>query len=100
MVHAGPIAAVARAVHGAQIYRVVLVSGIDRARRVFDERFAPDVVVAEPQPGCFEVALDGDDAVADLVEALVLRGVRVRAVHPRESELEAVYRASAVAEVA
>jgi ABC-2 type transport system ATP-binding protein len=97
MVRTGPIAEVARAVQGTQVYRVELQAGIDRARRVFEERGA---VIDEPTPGCFDLALSDDTAVADLVEALVLRGVRVCGVRLRESALEAVYRASAVAEVA
>lgn len=100
MVHAGPIAEVARGVHGAQLYRIELSGGIDKARKVFDERFGDASTVSEPDPGCFELPIEGDDAVAALVEALVLRGARVRAVGPKESALEAVYRASAVAEVA
>ena len=99
MVQAGPIAEVARGVRGAQIYRLELASGMDRARRVLEERVGGRAF-AEPQPGCFELALDGEDAVAELVEQLVLRGARVCGVRPRESALEAVYRASAVAEVA
>ena len=97
MVRSGAIADVARSMHGAQTFRIELCGGIDRARRVFDER---GTKVAEPEPGCFELALADDDAVAVLVEALVLRGARVRGVRPKESALEAVYRASAVAEVA
>ncbi|MEO6953071.1 MAG: ABC transporter ATP-binding protein [Polyangia bacterium] len=97
MVQSGSIADVARSVQGAQTLRIELCGGIDRARRVFGER---GTKVEEPEPGCFELALEDDDAVAVLVEALVLRGARVRAVRPKESALEAVYRASAVAEVA
>ena len=97
MVHSGAIADVARSVRGAQTFRIELCGGIDRARKVFDERGAE---VDEPEPGCFELALADDDEVARLVEALVLRGARVRGVRPKESALEAVYRASAVAEVA
>ena len=65
---------------------------------VFAER--GESSVTEPEPGCFELAIANDDAIASLVEALVLRGARLRAVAPKESALEAVYRASAVAEVA
>jgi len=99
MVQSGTIAEVARRVEGAQMYRIELVGGIDRARRVFEERGAQERVT-EPEAGCFELPLESEDEVAALVEALVLRGARVRAVRPRESALEAVYRASAVAEVA
>ena len=104
MVQSGSIADVARDVRGVQIYRIELSGGIDKARKVFDERFGVAHPVSEPDPGCFELAIggekDGDDAIAGLVEALVLRGARVRSVGPKESALEAVYRASAVAEVA
>jgi ABC-2 type transport system ATP-binding protein len=100
MVQSGPIGQVARAVHGAVVYRIELGGGIDRARRVFEERAAQLGRVEEPMPGTFELAIPDEDAVSDLVEALVLRGARVRGVRPRESALEAVYRASAVAEVA
>jgi ABC-2 type transport system ATP-binding protein len=97
MVQSGPIAEVARGVRGAQIYRIDLSAGIDRARRVMEERAA---VFAEPEPGSFELELPDEHAVSALVEALVLRGASVCGVRPRESALEAVYRASAVAEVA
>ncbi len=103
MVQSGRITDVARDVRGAQLYRIELSGGIDKARKVFDERFGVAHTVNEPDPGCFELALggeDGDEAIAALVEALVLRGARVRSVGPKESALEAVYRASAVAEVA
>ena len=66
---------------------------------VFEERYG-DRRVIEPEAGCFELAIDDEDEVASLIEALVLRGARLRTVRPRESALEAVYRASAVAEVA
>jgi ABC-2 type transport system ATP-binding protein len=98
MVQSGAIGAVARAVQGAQIYRIDVRSGIDRARRVLEERGT--LRFAEPQPGSFELPLADEDAVAELVESFVLRGARVCGVRPRESALEAVYRASAVAEVA
>jgi ABC-2 type transport system ATP-binding protein len=98
MVQSGAIREVARAVRGAQTYRIELSSGIDRARRLLEERGLDRYL--EPQPGCFELMLADEDAVGELVEALVLRGARVCGVRPRESALEAVYRASAVAEVA
>jgi len=97
MVRAGAIAEVARVTHGGQIHRVEVTAGIDRARRLLQERSWP---FAEPAPGVFELPLPNEDAVAELVEALVLRGARICGVRPRESALEAVYRASAVAEVA
>ena len=99
MVQSGSISEVAREVEGGQVYRIELVGGIDRARKVFEER-GVNSRLAEPEAGCFELPLGSEDEVASLVEALVLRGARVRAVRPRESALEAVYRASAVAEVA
>jgi ABC-2 type transport system ATP-binding protein len=98
MVQSGSIREVARAVRGAQTYRIELSTGIDRARRLLEERGHRSYI--EPQPGCFELMLANEDAVGELVEALVLRGARVCGVRPRESALEAVYRASAVAEVA
>jgi ABC-2 type transport system ATP-binding protein len=98
MVQSGTIDSVAQSVRGVQVYRVELAGGIDRARKVFDEKFATGV--SEPEPGAFELTLPDDDAVASLVEALVLRGARIKTVRPRETALEAVYRASAVAEVA
>lgn len=98
MVRAGALAEVAQATR--VVYRVV-VQATDRARRVFADFGARLCAVEEPQPGCFEVTLDGGpDAAADLVEALVLRGARVSHLAPRESALEAVYRASAATAVA
>jgi ABC-2 type transport system ATP-binding protein len=100
MVQSGPIAEIARGVTGAQRYRVEISGGIDKARRVLDERFGATWPIEEPMPGCFELPIENDEQIAGLIEALVLRGVRLRQVAPKESALEAVYRASAVAEVA
>jgi ABC-2 type transport system ATP-binding protein len=76
-------------------------AGGDKAARVLADFGSRLVGQAEPAPGRFEVELDGGpDAVADLIEALVLRGVRVAGVAPRESALEAAYRQSAATEVA
>jgi ABC-2 type transport system ATP-binding protein len=73
----------------------------DKAVRVLAD-FGPRLSAwRQLSPFCFEVDLDGGaDTVADLVEALVLRGARVAQVAPRESALEAAYRQSAVTEVA
>jgi ABC-2 type transport system ATP-binding protein len=73
----------------------------DKAARALAD-FGPRLIAhREPAPGRFEVDLDGGpDAVADLVEALVLRGARIAGVAPRESALEAAYRQSAATEVA
>ena len=73
----------------------------DKAARVFAD-FGPRLsATRETAPGRFEVDLDGGaDAVAALVEALVLRGARLTHVAPRESAIEAVYRRSAATEVA
>jgi ABC-2 type transport system ATP-binding protein len=73
----------------------------DKAARVLADFGARLVAHAEPAPGRFEVELEGGaESVADLVEALVLRGARVAGVAPRESALEAAYRQSAATEVA
>jgi ABC-2 type transport system ATP-binding protein len=80
------------------VYRVDVLEHADKARRLLAER---SLEFEEPQPGRFEVRLDGGEAaVAELVEQLVLRGARVSHVAPRESALEAVYRASAASKVA
>ena len=73
----------------------------DKALRVFAE-FGPRLSAPRPTtPGRFEVEIEGGpDVVAELVEALVLRGARVAEVAPRESALEAMYRQSAATEVA
>jgi ABC-2 type transport system ATP-binding protein len=87
---------------GARVTWVLEVcAGGDKAARVLDD-FGPRLLQrAEPAPGRIEVELDGGrDAVADLIEALVLRGVRLVGVAPRESALEAAYRQSAATEVA
>ena len=73
----------------------------DKARRVFAD-FGPRLsAVEENGPGRLLVTLSGgDEAVADLVDALALRGARLRHIAPRESALEAVYRMSAAVAVA
>jgi ABC-2 type transport system ATP-binding protein len=102
MIHAGPLDGVAQAARSAPtVYNVELVSGADRARRVLGEQGPRVASWKEIAPGRFEVELAGGaDAVAELVEALVLRGARVSHVAPRESALEAVYRRSAASAVA
>ncbi len=106
MIRAGAIAGIARDAQRARtVYRVEVCARVDAAERALAE-FGPRVgeVTREAVDGGivrFDVALDGGDAaVADLVESLVLRGARVSHVAPRESALEAVYRASAAAAVA
>jgi ABC-2 type transport system ATP-binding protein len=100
MIRAGAIDAIAAA--DARVTYVLEVRGhADKAARVLAD-FGPRVVARrETSPGRFEVELDGGpDAVAALVEALVLRGARLHHVAPRESAIEAVYRRSAATEVA
>jgi ABC-2 type transport system ATP-binding protein len=101
MIHAGPVDALVAAQKGARLVYVVEVLDSDRARRALAD-FGPRLLLKEePQPGRFEITLDGGaETVAALVEALVLRGAKVSHVAPRESALEAVYRASAAAQVA
>jgi ABC-2 type transport system ATP-binding protein len=101
MIHCGPIEDVARSASGGRaVYRVEVRQG-DRARRALAD-FGPRLVaIEEPEPGRFDLTVDGgDETLADLVDALVLRGARVSHVAPRETALEAVYRASAAAKVA
>jgi ABC-2 type transport system ATP-binding protein len=101
MIHAGPVDALVAAQKGARLVYVIDVLDADRARRAFNDFGARLLSKEEPQPGRFEVTLDGGaETVAALVESLVLRGAKVSHVAPRESALEAVYRASAAAQVA
>ena len=100
MIRAGAIDAIAAS--DARVTYVLEVRGsVDKAARVFAD-FGPRLYAhRETMPGRFEVDLDGGpDAVAELVEALVLRGARLAHVAPRESAIEAVYRRSAATEVA
>ncbi len=105
MIRAGAIDAIARSAQQARtVYCLDVGAHVDRAARVLDD-FGPRLVRVEHAPidggARIEVELlGGDEAVADLVEALVLRGVRLHRVAPRESALEAVYRASASGAVA
>src|SRR5262249_19763165 len=98
MVQCGKIEEIAERSAGQIVYRIEALDHGDKARRLFAEKGLP---FEEPQPGRFELKLDGgENAVADLVEQLVLRGVKISHVAPRESALEAVYRASAASKVA
>ena len=102
MVRCGSIEAIARQAAGERtVYWLDVRSHGDRARRVLDERSGKVVAWEEVawEQGATRLAVEiegGPDAVAELVEALVLRGVRGSHVAPRESALEAIYRASAV----
>ena len=88
MICAGAIDAVLRqGGAGARVTYVIEVrANADKAARVFSD-FGPRLAACrEAAPGRFEVELDGgDETVAALVEALVLRGARVTHVAPRES---------------
>jgi ABC-2 type transport system ATP-binding protein len=99
MIRSGAIDAIAET--RAKSYIVELRGHADKAARVFAD-FGPRLHGhRELGPGRFEIELEGGgDAVAELVEALVLRGARVSHVAPRESAIEAVYRQSAATEVA
>ncbi len=99
MIRAGAIDAIAADAHATYVIEVR--GNVDKAARVFAD-FGPRVhATRQVSPGRFEVELDGGpDAVASLVEALVLRGARLSHVAPRESAIEAVYRKSAATEVA
>jgi ABC-2 type transport system ATP-binding protein len=102
LIHAGAIEEIAAVTSGGRAtYVIELRGGADRAARALDD-FGPRLCAREELgPGRFAVELTGGaEAVADLVEALVLRGARVSHVAPRESAIEAVYRRSAAAKVA
>jgi ABC-2 type transport system ATP-binding protein len=96
LIHLGPIERVADAAAGADVVQVIEVAHADKARRALAD-FGPRLTAwDEPSPGRFEVTVQGGaEGVADLVEAMVLRGARVSHVAPRESALEAVYKKSA-----
>jgi len=99
MIRAGAIDAIAGDARVTYVLEVR--ANADKAARVFAD-FGPRLHAhRETAPGRYEVELDGGaDAVAALVEALVLRGARLSHVAPRESAIEAVYRKSAATEVA
>ena len=105
MLQSGAIADIARTMQQRRVtYRLEVRANFDRATRVLDG-FGPRLVAWESGPVDGGVRLEvelegGDETAADLVEALVLRGARVSHVAPRESALEAVYRASAATAVA
>jgi ABC-2 type transport system ATP-binding protein len=101
MIQCGSLAEVANQARGARVVYQIDVLAADRARRALAD-FGPRLhSYEEPTPGRFDVTLDGGaEAIADLTDALVLRGARVLHVAPRESALEAVYRASAAGAVA
>ncbi|HEX6836636.1 MAG TPA: hypothetical protein VF334_08690, partial [Polyangia bacterium] len=103
MICAGAIDAVGRqgGAEARTTYVIEVRANVDKAARVFAD-FGPRLGShRELGDGRFEIELDGGgDAVAALVEALVLRGARLTHVAPRESAIEAVYRRSAATEVA
>jgi len=103
MICAGAIDAVQRQGGAAArtTYVIEVLANADKAARVLAD-FGPRLGAhREVAPGRFELELDGGpDALASLVEALVLRGARLTHVAPRESAIEAVYRRSAATEVA
>ena len=100
MIRAGAVEAMAGGA-ARTTYVIEVRANADKAARVFAD-FGPRLAShRETAPGRFELELDGGgEAVAALVEALVLRGARLTHVAPRESAIEAVYRRSAASEVA
>jgi len=100
MIRAGAVEAMAGGA-ARTTYVIEVRAHADKAARVFAD-FGPRLAShRETAPGRFELELDGGgEAVAALVEALVLRGARLTHVAPRESAIEAVYRRSAASEVA
>jgi len=101
LLHAGSIDAVLAESRGARVVCRIEVQFADRARRALADFGARLSSSEEPTPGVFDVTLDGGpESLADLTDALVLRGARLVHVAPRESALEAVYRASQAAAVA
>ncbi|HEX2570351.1 MAG TPA: ABC transporter ATP-binding protein [Polyangia bacterium] len=104
MVHTGPVEEVARATTRAcLVYAVEVSANMERAERAIGE-FGPRLkshrVSPLAQGARFEVELEGGtEAVADLVESMVLRGARVVHVAPLESALESIYRASGALQV-
>jgi ABC-2 type transport system ATP-binding protein len=104
MVHTGPVEEVARATaRVCLVYAIEVSANVDRAERALGE-FGPRKrahrLVPLAQGARFEVELEGGtEAVADLVESMVLRGARVVHVAPLESALESIYRASGAMQV-
>jgi ABC-2 type transport system ATP-binding protein len=100
MIRSGPIDEMGRGGDGPIVYRIE-VGDSGRARGALED-FGPRLGSwEETRPGVFEVSLEGgSQAASELVEQMVLRGARVSYVAPRESALEAAYRASQAARVA
>jgi ABC-2 type transport system ATP-binding protein len=101
MIHSGAIEEVAlRAGGGQMIYRVEVCAQFERAREVLATFGPPLRSFIEVAAGQFDVELEGGaELAAALLEKLILSRVRVSHLAPRESALEAVYRASAAAQV-
>jgi ABC-2 type transport system ATP-binding protein len=110
MVHTGPVEEVARATaRTCLVYAIEVSANVDRAERALSEfgprrkahRLVSTAQGAQASQGArFEVELEGGtEAVADLVESMVLRGARVVHVAPLESALESIYRASGAMQV-
>ena len=101
MIYCGPIDHVAGEARAHEVVYQIECQQPDKARKVLAEFGARARAVEEPQPGRFDVTLAGGaEAIADLTDALVLRGARLLHVAPRETALEAVYRRSAASAVA
>jgi ABC-2 type transport system ATP-binding protein len=81
----------------AQRFRLRFLGSWDKAQGVLGEAGVPYTRLSGRE---IEVEIAGEERLAGLIEALVLRGVRVSAATPAESQLEAMYRASARGEVA
>lgn len=81
----------------AQRFRLRFLGSWDKAQGVLAEA---GVLFGRISGREVEVQVDGEERLSELIEALVLRGVRVSAAAPAESQLEAMYRASARGEVA
>jgi ABC-2 type transport system ATP-binding protein len=107
MVRAGAIQDFASAARqGRMVYHIDVRAHSDRAERALAD-FGPRLLRHEVVPGAqvsgtrLEVEVDGgEETIAELVEALVLRGARVCHVAPRETALEAVYRSTSAGAVA
>jgi ABC-2 type transport system ATP-binding protein len=100
MVRSGSIEDIQAAAPMPTVYRVVVRAGADRATRALED-LGPRVL-AHRAVSAFEFEVEvagGEDDIAAVVEALVLRGAKVSRVAPRESELEALYRATAAEHV-
>ncbi len=102
MVFTGPVESLEQSLQTSSAVYVIKLSGrVDQALRVFDDFGSRIGRVETCGAGRFDVEVTGgNETVSDLVEQLVLRGVRVSHVAARESTLEAIYRASAASAVA